>query len=183
MQSVDVWLFTVIHNLAGYSAPVDFLIVFVGQYLFYVVMLIFLYYLYRDYRGEIGNVYWYIVALVAAVIARFGVAEFIRFFIHRPRPFLALQLPHLLTDAAYSFPSGHTIFMFALATVVHMFDKKFGRFLYVSGFLIGMARVAGGVHYLSDILGGMILGILTGYIVYILWERFRRRTVHRIMSA
>jgi len=38
--------------------------------------------------------------------------------------------------------------------------------LYASGLLIGIARIAAGVHYPLDILGGIILGTLTGYIAY-----------------
>jgi undecaprenyl-diphosphatase len=103
---------------------------------------------------------------VSAIVARFGLASLIRLFYHRPRPFLALSLPHLITDNASSFPSGHTIFLFALATATYFFNKKLSFFLCISGAVIGLARVAGGVHYPSDILGGAMLGALTGVIVY-----------------
>jgi len=76
-----------------------------------------------------------------------------------------------LSDSSYSFPSGHTIFIFALATAVYFFHKKLGYFLYFSGLLIGLARISGGVHYPSDILGGIILGSLTSLFIFYLERR------------
>ena len=115
---------------------------------------------------------------MAALVARFGVAELIRFAYHRPRPYVALRIPHLLSDSAYSFPSGHTIFLFALAVAVYGIHKKFAYWLFAAGVLIGAARVAAGVHYPSDILGGAVLGTLTGYLVFfVLWKKYLRQLV------
>lgn len=172
---IDQSLFFVLYNLAGHTSFGDFLIVFFGEYFLYPVLVIFAWFVYQSWRkGDATRTYRYVVAGLSAIIARFGVASFIRLFYHRPRPFLALSLPHLLNDTAYSFPSGHTIFLFALATATYFFNKKLAYFLYISGAIIGLARVAGGVHYPSDILGGAVLGILTGIVVYKLYEKFFR---------
>ena len=114
----------------------------------------------------------YFVAILSASVARFGVGSLIRFFYHHPRPFITLSLAHLINDNTYSFPSGHTIFMFGLATATYFFNKKLAYFLYASGLVIGLARIVGGIHYPSDILGGIMLGILIGFIVYKLWKRY-----------
>jgi undecaprenyl-diphosphatase len=59
------------------------------------------------------------------------------------------------------------MFVFSLATSIYFFgNKKVAVMLYASGLLIGIARIAAGVHYPLDILGGIILGTLTGYIAY-----------------
>ena len=183
MHALDMWFFTAIYGLSGHDAFTDLLIVFVGKYVFYIVMLVFLVYLYRAFAHKSQEAHGYIIALIAALIARFGVAELIRLFVHRPRPFLALQLPHLLTDTAYSFPSGHTIFMFALATATYFFDRKLATILYISGILIGIGRIAGGVHYPSDILGGMLLGAATGAITYLAWQHFRGSASRQSVQA
>jgi len=173
MMAIDRYFFFVFYNLADHGSARDFLIIFFGKYFLYVVLLVFAFFMYQSWRkGNIPKLYSYAIATVSAIIARLGVASFIRFFYHRPRPFLALSLPHLITDNAYSFPSGHTIFLFALATATYFFNKKLAYFLYVSGAVIGFARVAGGVHYPSDILGGAALGTLMGFIVYKFWERY-----------
>lgn len=170
---MDLSLFYALHSLAGLSIWGDALIVFFARWYFYIVLAVFVYAAWQGYRGIASNLYNYAVALIAALIARFGVAEIIRYFYHHDRPYVAIAgLPHLLTDNAYSFPSGHTIFLFALGAVSHFFNKKLAYFLYVSGLVIGLARVAAGVHYPSDIVGGIIIGAATGVCVYLLAERF-----------
>ena len=145
----------------------DLLIVFFGDWYLYIVLLIFGYSAAREYqKGSMAAMYSYLTALIAALVARFGVAEVIRIFYHRPRPFLALGVSHLINDSSYSFPSGHTILIFALGVATHFFNKRLAYFLYISGVVIGIARVMGGVHYPSDILGGIILGLITGVAVY-----------------
>lgn len=169
---IDQNLFFIFYNLAGKSTLGDFLIVFFGEYFFYAILFVFAFFLYKNWQGNIQKIYPHIISVLAAIFARFVVATLIRFFYHRPRPFLALELPHLIQDSAYSFPSGHTIFVFALATVTYFFNKKLAYFLYISGIIIGFARVAGGVHYPSDILGGVILGIFVGLIIYTIYKNY-----------
>jgi undecaprenyl-diphosphatase len=65
--------------------------------------------------------------------------------------------------------------MFALATATYYFNKKLAYFLFASGLVIGLARVAGGVHYPSDVLGGIFLGILTVFIINFVLKRSRFR--------
>ncbi len=163
MQQLDLSLFYALHNLAGQSALLDTAIIVCAEYLIYAVLLgVVAAFALAWKKGEREHVMGYCLALVAALVARYGIASLIRHFWHRARPFSALNIPHLVADSAYSFPSGHTIFMFALATVILHFNKKFGWALMATGLLIGAARVAAGVHYPSDILGGIVLGILTG---------------------
>jgi len=164
---LDHSLFFALYNLAGYGNAGNFLIVFFGEYFLYPVLIVFAFFTYQSWRkGGMVKLYPYAIASVSAIVARFGLASLIRLFYHRPRPFLALSLPHLITDNTSSFPSGHTIFLFALATATYFFNKKLAFFLYISGAVIGLARVAGGVHYPSDILSGALLGTLTGVIIY-----------------
>lgn len=176
MSSTDTSLFFSFYNLAGHSKAGDFLIIFFGEYFIYIALFVFILFMYRAYKiGQRTKVIPYFLAILSALIARFIVGSSIRFFYHHPRPFLAFSLPHLINDSTYSFPSGHTIFIFGLATATYFFNKKLAYFLYASGLAIGLARVAGGVHYPSDILGGVVLGIITGYVVYKLFIRIIKK--------
>lgn len=58
-----------------------------------------------------------------------------------------------------SFPSGHAIFLFSLATSVWFENKKAGAILFGIAALVGVGRVAAGVHWPTDIIGGAALGI------------------------
>ena len=59
----------------------------------------------------------------------------------------------------YSFPSGHSLRNFFIA---EFFGNKFPTFkpiLYIYAILNGLSRVALGLHYLTDIIVGAIIGI------------------------
>lgn len=86
--------------------------------------------------------------------------------IRRPRPFEAFGFKDLLIDKplGFSFPSGHTSSSFASATSIYLFDKKLGLFAFLFSALIAFSRMYHYVHYPTDIIGGIILGLLSGVI-------------------
>ncbi|MBI4225125.1 MAG: phosphatase PAP2 family protein [Candidatus Sungbacteria bacterium] len=158
-MNFDTSLFFALNNLAGRSYGTDLLIVFFAQYFAYIATIIFLITAYRS-RNRFAALW---LPLISALIARAGITELIRFFYHRPRPFTAFQVHQLLSDSAWSFPSGHAAFFFALATGVWLYDKKWGTALFLVAAVITTSRVIAGVHYPSDILAGALLGIATAY--------------------
>lgn len=115
-----------------------------------------------------------IKALVAGAISRLGFVTLIRFFYHRPRPYIALHLTPLFADTSWSFPSGHASFMFAIATIVFIKNRRLGAVMYVLSILTGWGRVMAHVHWTSDIVGGAVLGILVGlgvdYLAQKIWN-------------
>jgi undecaprenyl-diphosphatase len=93
------------------------------------------------------------------------------------RPYVALQDIVLLASPQVgeeweSFPSGHALFFFALATVVYMYNKKIGTVLYVAGLLMVCGRVAAGLHYPSDVVVGALLGTLSAYVIVKVVQRY-----------
>lgn len=175
MYAFNLSLFYAIYSLAGRSAWLDTAILVIGQYFLYPIILAVAFFAYREWHaGRMHAMWGYVAAVLGALVARFGVATLIRMFYEHPRPFIALDIPHILTDTSNSFPSGHTIFIFALAAGVYRINKTFAYWLGALGLLIGLARVAGGVHYPFDILSGIVLGILTGWGVVRLWKMVSR---------
>lgn len=164
-MSFDISLFHLINSAIGRSVLFDGIILFFAIYFIVVALAVFCVAAIRSRARDSKSILLYVVAMFSAFFARFGVASGIRFFYHRPRPFLALDAPHLFTDSAFAFPSGHTIFLFALAAATYSFNKKLGLGIGISGILVGVARVAAGVHYPSDILGGAVLGIIVGAVL------------------
>lgn len=86
--------------------------------------------------------------------------------IARPRPdlYASMQLnipmPELLTTT-HSFPSGHTLLAAAFAFVVLRFFPgwpSFAAFAFVG--LVGLARIYQGMHWPSDIIGSIVLGMV-----------------------
>src|SRR3989344_5092428 len=86
-----------------------------------------------------------------------------------PRPFLDLADANLLFPHGdhYSFPSGHTAFLSALARALYLFrSHRFAYFFAAGAVLVGFARVAAGIHWPSDIIGGVLLGSMIAWGVY-----------------
>ncbi|MDO4198063.1 MAG: phosphatase PAP2 family protein [Erysipelotrichaceae bacterium] len=71
----------------------------------------------------------------------------------------------------YSFPSGHTASSFASAVAIFASgNKKLGIVSIVIAFLIGFSRMYVYVHFPTDVLAGMMLGIMLGVIGKILTD-------------
>lgn len=69
-----------------------------------------------------------------------------------------------LKEKSFSFPSGHTATSFGAAIAIFYVDKKKGIVPLILAFLIGFSRIYIHVHYPSDVIGGMIVGILFGIV-------------------
>ncbi len=62
-----------------------------------------------------------------------------------------------------SFPSGHTLASFEAATVLLINDKRFGIPAIVLASIIAFSRLYLYVHYPTDVLGGIVLGVLIAF--------------------
>ncbi len=160
---MDFLIFQKMNSLAGKSVCLDGLGIFFAEYLGYVLVVILLLFLLKDWKK-----YWLMTVkgLSAAILARFGFTEIIRFFWERSRPFVENQVNLLFShEATGSFPSGHAAFYFALSTIVYFYNKKAGIFFLIASFLISISRIFVGVHWPSDILAGAIIGIFSGWLI------------------
>jgi len=169
IREIDYSIFYSMNRLAGENIYLGELVKFFAEYFPYlVVCFLFLFILLnKKYFRMI------IEALFAAVFARFGIVETIRFLHPRFRPFVNNNI-HLLIDKIdqASFPSGHSAFFFGLATVVYFYNKKTGILFLFFAFLIAISRVFCGVHWPLDILAGAVVGIFSGWLVFKLSKRF-----------
>jgi undecaprenyl-diphosphatase len=92
----------------------------------------------------------------------------------RPRPFVELDFQPLFAHAAdSSFPSDHTLVGVALVGPLLAASRKLGSALVVWALIVGLARVAAGVHYPSDILGSAVLALVLDVIVGLLLRPIR----------
>ena len=86
----------------------------------------------------------------------------------RPRPFTAHPLAtHLLAPASAdpSFPSDHAAAAFAIAVAVLAYSTRVGVGLFAAAVLIGVSRVALGLHYPSDVVAGAAVGTVAALLV------------------
>jgi len=83
---------------------------------------------------------------------------------------------------SFSFPSSHSMNMFAAAALYACFYPKRWMYFFAFAAMIGYSRVYNGVHYPSDVLGGAFFGCLTGWGVYIMYGKIRG-VIGRIKSS
>ncbi len=73
-----------------------------------------------------------------------------------------------------SFPSSHTVNMFAAATVIACFYRRAGLLMYLLAAAVGYSRIYCGAHWPSDIPPSMAIGVLVGLGVTALARRIVR---------
>jgi undecaprenyl-diphosphatase len=107
--------------------------------------------------------------MILAILVTATVVMALKFTIRRKRPEGELGQIYRKTDP-HSFPSGHAARALMLGVLGLVLGPPwFGILLIIWGPLVGIARVAMGVHYVSDVLAGWVIGAIAGFsIPYIL---------------
>ncbi len=106
-----------------------------------------------------------VVLLLSAILS-----PALKSVIYRERPFYThTHIEKRAAGGESSFPSGHALEAFAMALTVSLCFRK--RSLTIAVFiwalLVGYSRIALGVHYPSDVLGGMLIGM--GMALLVVW--------------
>lgn len=112
----------------------------------------------------LGNADWKSLAITLAIGV--GVTALavllVKLAVRRPRPAGDWGQLYRKTDP-HSFPSGHSARVFMLAIVsLGLGPPWLGILLAIWAPLVGLSRVIMGVHYLSDVLAGALLGVVIG---------------------
>ncbi len=97
--------------------------------------------------------------------------------VNRTRPYEVVEGLRCIVGYAHdaSFPSGHTGASFASAVAIRrQIPKKFAVFFLVLAGLIAFSRLYVGIHYPTDVLGGLITGVGIGVLVNVLGDRYWR---------
>jgi membrane-associated phospholipid phosphatase len=179
-MSVDETLFLAINGLAGQSAVADYVFLQLGNRstLYFPGACAIAYWIWSNRREALlgGPV------LGAAV----GLTDFLggqlKWVFGRVRPCRAL------TDAVkiepsgcgglFSFPSNHAANTAALAAFLQVLYPKSGWITWPIVAFVGFSRVFIGAHYVTDVLGGWMLGgVIGGGAAWALlqWPRFRKK--------
>lgn len=112
-------------------------------------------------------------------VTSLGVNGIIKNFVKLPRPFLGGKITPVRADTAtgYSFPSGHTQNFATWSTVLSLNVKKIWCGILTGAFiiLIAFSRIFLGVHYLSDVIVGAILGVLLAIIGNIIFDKIKNK--------
>lgn len=113
----------------------------------------------------------------------------LKLLIDRPRPFEISSEILALTDAmGRSMPSNHafcaTVLTIFLCYFILLFtQKKWVKGLVISCgtvfvLLVGLSRMYLGVHYLTDIVAGVMIGVCVSFIGIMLYQRWVRKSFY-----
>lgn len=173
---MDYTILTFINSFAGKWPWLDTIGIIFSDFLIYALpLIIFGVYFFSKKRKKIGKM---ALKIIGAVILVALVEHITNQVVARPRPFIShnevYQLAKLFAPPTdFSFPSGHTALAFAMSFSVLVDWKKFGLILLIPALLIGLSRIFVGVHYSTDILGGIITAALSVFIIEFFINRFK----------
>jgi undecaprenyl-diphosphatase len=130
-------------------------------------------------RRRKAEAWWY----TAAALSGWALYALAKLAAQRPRPHI---IPRLMHGAGwYSYPSGHAMLapiIFGLGIIVWAApwpSPALRRAALVLAALlalgIGFSRVYVGVHYPSDVVGGLLLGTAWSALALLWWKRLRER--------
>ena len=114
-----------------------------------------------------GNDAFLKTALTTAV--SFVILSLCRRVINRRRPYEKYGFTPVLEkdSSGKSFPSRHVFSAFLIGTASLPVMPVYACSVFICAFLIMIIRVAGSVHFVSDVIAGAVIGILSGLIVYL----------------
>src|SRR5206468_2582649 len=96
-------------------------------------------------------------------------AQALKHLIGRPRPRMThgggFQFGPSWDAGLDSFPSGHATASFAVAAVLARHFPRAGWLLYGAASFVALSRVTRGSHFPTDVLAGVGLGLVAGYVV------------------
>ena len=113
-----------------------------------------------------------VMEIVLALVVSGGIVQILKKVFSRNRPYWILKelntLGIDLTD--YSFPSGHTTASFSLGTVMALNFPQYAVIFLLYGCIIGISRIYLAVHYPTDVVAGLLIGIFSSLLVH--WKIF-----------
>lgn len=162
--------------LPSFVDNIMLMITLYGREIFWPIVLIMLF----IFGGKIGKK----TAVIAAIsmILLMPLVSVIKDVIDRPRPNVSGVETFPVSADTFSFPSGHaTIVSAGLATVSIMFRGNMKRTILLVGLafeaaLVCFSRIYVGVHYPLDVVGGILLGTGSSFLLVGLTQSFLFKT-------
>ncbi len=156
MDNLSLFLF--VFGANSQSEFLDFVMIFGAEYVIYLTLILIFA---VAFRGRVSERKALILALFSLPILVI-IIKVIHLFFYESRPFINLNISPLIphTDDA-SFPSRHTTIMSAIAFAYVYLKSKWSPLFLILLLWVGISRIYVGVHYPLDIIGGVLVGIIS----------------------
>ncbi|MDP3143243.1 MAG: phosphatase PAP2 family protein [Candidatus Omnitrophota bacterium] len=116
--------------------------------------------------------------VIAYLLSRLSTL-FLKHLTHRPRPFLIYPDLNVLGKAIFSaFPSGHVTLACAIAIVLGKKYRDWQWLMWIWIALVSVSRMYMGLHYPTDVMAGIVVGLTIGYITNFLeriYETYKKK--------
>lgn len=169
----DVSLFNLINkslNVPFLDSFFSFVAVYGREY-FWIPIVVLMWVLGGAFNNKEAKKGALMLVIVFLLIIIIGLA--LKTVYYRPRPFLSLSnvLVFVPKDLDSSFPSGHALIVAGGAAIAAFFLKKrYSLPLIAEAILVSYSRIYVGVHYPTDVLAGVFLGVGIAFIAYTILE-------------
>jgi len=109
----------------------------------------------------------YAIAMGVAGLGAGLAAQIVKHLVGRARPELWLGPAHYAPGSSTSFPSGHTVGVFALAGVLVFASRSWPTRVisFALAAAVGLSRVLAFRHWASDVTASAVIGLLTAWLV------------------
>lgn len=165
--------FRLIFSVSHRNVFFDSLIVFLATWLPYALFVALIWIFFTRIKELRHRLLFFTEISLAVLVSRGFLTETIRFFWPNPRPFLTLGLEPLFKEMSSSFPSSHAAVFFAIAMTLFYWNRRWGFWFFAFAGVNSIARIAAGVHWPLDIIGGILVGILGGIVIHALVGPYR----------
>ncbi|HHK5536838.1 TPA: undecaprenyl-diphosphatase [Bacillus mobilis] len=166
----NIDIFRAMNDLGKQYSFLNSTMVFLAEYMVYILALIILAYWFTGSRKSRMMV---IQAMVAFVIAEV-IGKIAGEFHLNYQPFAVLPNVNKLVDHTVdnSFPSDHTILFFSICFSFWLVRKKTGWLWLILAFSVAISRIWVGVHYPFDVAIGALIGCVAALFSYWLVPEF-----------
>ena len=185
LESIDQSIVLAINSL--HTPILDEIMWLISGKIIWIPMYLFLIYLSYLHFGKKKTIYFILLVVSVIALSDLVSSQIIKKSVERYRPSHNLELAPKLhfykqkngefyQGGEYGFVSSHAANFFALALFVGLiFKEKAPKLIYTLftiAVLVGSSRIYLGVHYLSDIIGGALVGTTISYLFWkFVWIR------------
>ena len=170
-----------------YSTKADYFfnyVTFLGDGLIWVPIFLYVLIFKRDFFLAVLA-----ALIICTVLTHFGKRVI---FAEEPRPLRLLEdmaraVPLMKGRDSYvnSFPSGHTSTAFTFALLLpYLVRRKFAVFVFpLIAFLVGYSRVYLAQHFATDVVAGIVVGIVSSYLALVIHDRYQKKKKQKELQS
>lgn len=153
------------------SEITNLIFIFGAKYLYlFVIVIAFLWFL-RQPKPKKKEIF---IFACICLPAAFFISRIAGYLYYNPQPFVLSHFQPLIHHKIDNgFPSHHTLLVSAIAATAFVFSRRTGYVLWFLALGVGVSRVYVGVHHVVDIIGGILISILSAGAAYFLMRRLK----------